>query len=96
MFSFTVIYDDDITHGFIKTILKLFRISQRLKDMYIALEKRYVFTDSVVAPMYEFFIKTFSQEIAGKLKFDEISTNFQQFFEYDKCKELVLIKVNRI
>jgi hypothetical protein len=64
--------------------------------MYIALEKRYVFTDCVVAPMYEFFMKKLSQETAGILKYNEISTDFKQYFDYEKCKELVLIKVNRI
>lgn len=91
-----MIYDDDITIGFIKTILKLFKLSPKLKEMYIALEKRYVFTDCVVAPMYEFFMKKFSQETAGILKYTEMSTNFKQYFDYEKCKELVLIKVNRI
>jgi hypothetical protein len=64
--------------------------------MYMALEKRYVFTDCVVAPMYEYFIKTFSQQTVGQLKLSEIPIDFQQYFEYEKCKELVLFRITRI
>lgn len=95
-FALSVIYDDEITHGLIKTILKLFKTSPKMKEMYIALEKRYVFTDCVVAPMYEFFLKSFSQATGGVLNLTEIATDFEQFFEYEKCKELVLMKINRI
>jgi hypothetical protein len=63
--------------------------------MYIALEKRYVFTDSVCAPMYESFIKMFADEAGGVLRCDEISTDFTQYFDYEKCKELVLMRVIR-
>lgn len=93
---FPVIYDDDITDGLIKTILKLFKLSPKLSQMYIALEKRYVFVDSVCAPMYEHFLKNFQEASSGFLKFNEISTLFTQYFEYDRCKELVLIKVQRV
>lgn len=71
-------------------------MSPKLKEMFIALEKRYVFTDCVVAPMYEYFIKKFSQETSGVLRYQELPIDFKQYFEYEKCKELVLIKVNRI
>lgn len=64
--------------------------------MFMALEKRYVFTDCICAPMYESFLKIFSQETAGYLRCDEISIDFQQYFEYEKCKELVLMRVIRI
>jgi methyltransferase-like protein 22 len=70
-------------------------MSPNLSEMYVALEKRYVFTEHVVAPMYEFFMKILSQEVSGILKFEEISTDFTQYFEYEKCKELVLIKITR-
>lgn len=90
-----MIYDDNITQGFVKTILKLFKQSSKLKEMYVALEKRYVFTESVCAPMYDFFLKIFSQEAAGILRCDEISLDFPQYFDYEKCKELVLMRVIR-
>lgn len=95
-FVFAVIYDDDITDGLIRTIVKLFKTSPKLSEMYIGLEKRYVFVDSVCAPMYEHFLKNFQQEVGGFLKFSEMSTNFPQYFEYDRCKELVLMKVSRV
>lgn len=94
-FFFIVIYDDDITRGLVKTILKLFKSSPKLQEMYMALEKRYVFTDCVCAPMYESFIQIFSEETAGILRCDEISIEFPQYFDYKKCKELVLMKVIR-
>lgn len=91
-----MIYDNDITDGLIKTIVKLFKMSPKLTELYIALEKRYVFVESVCAPMYEHFLKDFQQAIGGVLKFSEISTQFSQYFEYDRCKELVLLKVTRV
>lgn len=62
----------------------------------MALEKRYVFVDSVCAPMYEHFLKNFQQAINGFLKFNEVSVDFPQYFEYDRCKELVLLKITRL
>lgn len=93
---FLVIYDDDITDALIRTILKLFKFSPRMQEMLIALEKRYVFVETACAPMYEYFLKNFQREIAGVLKFTEVSTHFPQYFEYDRCKELVLISVTRV
>lgn len=92
----SVIYDNDITDALIKTIVKLFKMSPKLSELYIALEKRYVFVDSVCAPMYEYFLHHFQQAIGGVLKFCEISSHFSQYFEYDRCKELVLLKVTRV
>lgn len=91
-----MIYDDDITDALIKTILKLFKLAPKMQEMLIALEKRYVFVETACAPMYEYFLKNFQREIAGVLKFTEVSTQFPQYFEYDRCKELVLIRVTRI
>lgn len=91
-----MIYDDDITDGLIKTIIKLFKVSPKLTDLFIALEKRYVFVDSVCAPMYDHFLKNFQQDIGGFLKFGEVPTKFPQYFEYDRCKELVLLRVTRL
>ncbi|KAG5678633.1 hypothetical protein PVAND_008289 [Polypedilum vanderplanki] len=91
-----VIYENDITNGLIKSILKLFNKSKKLKEMYMALEKRYVFTDKVLAPMYECFIRMFSQQTAGILKISECPTDFPQYFEYDRCKELVLFRITKI
>lgn len=66
-----------------------------MTDLFIALEKRYVFVDSVCAPMFEHFLKAFQETTADVLKLSELSTNFPQYFEYDRCKELVLLRVQR-
>lgn len=95
MFVISVIYDDDITDGLIKTILRLFKQSRKLSELYIALEKRYVFIESVCAPMYEHFLMNFQEKSNGILKHKEMSTQFNQYFEYDRCKELVLLKIER-
>lgn len=91
-----MIYDDDITDGLIRTIIRLFKMSSQLSEFYMALEKRYVFVDSVCAPMYEYFLKNFQEASAGFLAFGEISTQFPQYFEYDRCKELILIRIRRL
>ncbi|CAO1345198.1 unnamed protein product [Diamesa serratosioi] len=91
-----VIYDDDISEALIKTILRIFNLSPKLRNMWMALEKRYVFTDSCCAPMYDHFLKQFRQAISGTtLRFSEQPTNFPQYFEYDRCKELVLLQISR-
>lgn len=72
--------------------MKLFK-NYPLEELYIALEKRFVFTDSVCAPMYEYFVDNFKTE--GFLRLDEVSTTFSQFFDYDRCKELILMKVSK-
>lgn len=96
LWSLSVIYDDDITEGLIKTTLKLFKAAPKLSEFYVALEKRYVFVDSVCAPMYEHFLKVFQQSNSGFLKLQELPTQFPQYFEYDRCKELVLMKITRV
>ncbi|KMQ98072.1 methyltransferase-like protein 22-like protein [Lasius niger] len=54
-----VIYDDKITDGFIRTLSKLLYTNKK-KTIYVALEKRYVFTIAdldTTAPMYEEFLR---------------------------------------
>lgn len=91
-----MIYDDDITEGLVKTIVKLFKDAQRLSQLYLALEKRYVFTDRQCAPMYEHFLERFQQAKGGFLDLQEVSQDFPKYFDYDRCKELVLMKVFRV
>lgn len=95
-FLLLVIYDDDITDGLIQAILRLFQQGKKLSELYIALEKRYVFVDSVCAPMYEYFLKHFEDASRGFLKFAEVPIDFPQYFEYDRCKELVLLRAQRL
>ncbi|XP_039965225.1 methyltransferase-like protein 22 isoform X2 [Bactrocera tryoni] len=92
-----VIYDDDLTNAFIHVIDVLFergRLSGKNKTVLIALEKRYVFTLSdldTTAPMFEYFLK---QTIHKPWLFEYIDTNsFPQYFEYDRSRHLVLLKV---
>lgn len=95
-----VIYDDKITEAFIATIGHLFDHSKPTMQLLMALEKRFVFTlaelDSV-APCFEHFLRVFDEQLRSKLRIDFIPiTDFQQYFEYDRVKQLVLMRITRI
>lgn len=110
--NIAVIYDDDITDAFVNTTIKLFKNCPKLQNIFVALEKRFVFTkDSIlegnegVAPMYEYYLKvsnsfmtTFNLDHQQKftLHMEAITTQFPQYFEYERCKELVLFKISKI
>lgn len=88
-----MIYDDEITEAFAKTIEKILAVPLK-RSVFVALEKRYVFTiadcDSV-APCYEYFV-----DCLGRLKNvtkEQVPLDFPQYFEYDRVKELVLWKI---
>lgn len=91
-----VIYDDDLTNAFIRVIDAIFQretISGRKKEIFVALEKRYVFTFSemdAVAPMFEYFLK---QTMHKPWKFEYVETDFPQYFQYERCKHLILLKI---
>uniref|UniRef100_A0A182PKE9 Methyltransferase-like protein 22 n=1 Tax=Anopheles epiroticus TaxID=199890 RepID=A0A182PKE9_9DIPT len=95
-----VIYDDDITEAFVRTIVSLLLELPKLKAIYIALEKRYVFTledmDSV-APCYDYFLRYFEKRNGrfgvNRWKLINVCMNFPRYFDYDKVKDLVLLKV---
>ncbi|KAH8364012.1 hypothetical protein KR084_001578 [Drosophila pseudotakahashii] len=91
-----VIYSDTLTDAFITVVDNLLergRQTGRPKTIYMALEKRYVFTledcDSV-APMYEYLIR---QTINKPWNMEHMPLDFPQYFEYDRCKQLILIKI---
>ncbi|XP_065085563.1 methyltransferase-like protein 22 [Ochlerotatus camptorhynchus] len=96
-----VIYDDDITEAFVVTLENLLLELPKLKGVYIALEKRYVFTvedmDSV-APSYEHFLRVFYRRNnrfgITRWKLMQIPLNFPRYFEYEKIKDLVLLKIS--
>lgn len=95
-----VIYDDRITEAFITTIGHLFDHSKASMQLLVALEKRYVFTladlDSV-APCFEHFLRVFDQTQRSRLRLDYVPVaDFQQYFEYDRVKQLVLMKITKI
>lgn len=89
-----VIYDDSLTDAFVAVIDHIFargKQSGRSKCIYMALEKRYVFTvedcDSV-APMYEHFLR---QTVNKPWIIDNITLDFPQYFEYERCPQLILM-----
>ncbi|XP_037721006.1 methyltransferase-like protein 22 [Drosophila subpulchrella] len=91
-----VIYSDTLTDAFISVVDNLLergRQTGRPKTIYMALEKRYVFTladfDSV-APMYEYLLR---QTVNKPWIMEHLPLDFPQYFEYDRCKELILIKI---
>uniref|UniRef100_A0A8D8DEJ0 Methyltransferase-like protein 22 n=1 Tax=Culex pipiens TaxID=7175 RepID=A0A8D8DEJ0_CULPI len=96
-----VIYDDEITNAFVLALEGLLLELPKLKAVYIALEKRYVFTvedmDSV-APSYEHFLRVFYRRNnrfgIARWKLKQVSTNFPRYFEYEKVKDLVLLKIS--
>lgn len=91
-----VIYDDDLTAAFVRVIDTIFHremVSKRKKTIYVALEKRYVFTLSefdAVAPMFEHFIKL---TVDKPWRFKYVQTDFPQYFQYERCKHLVLLEI---
>lgn len=99
--AFSVIYDDDITDEFIRTLVQILDPAdynvQRNKEIYIALEKRYVFTLAELdtsAPCYEYFLRTIEPfRVRNGWKMETISIDFPQYFEYGRVRDLVLLKL---
>ncbi|XP_063976725.1 methyltransferase-like protein 22 isoform X1 [Diachasmimorpha longicaudata] len=92
-----VIYDDSITDHFVSTLEKILHSDDTKRTVYVALEKRFVFTiahlDSV-APSYEEFRRCIARRRL-KWTLEEVNLNFPQYFKYDRVKELVLIKIHK-
>lgn len=65
------------------------------KSAYVAMEKRYVFTvadlDSV-APMYEEFLRCI-QRLDLRWTIEYIPLDFPSYFQYERTKELILMKI---
>lgn len=91
-----MIYDDNITEGFVNTLEKLFN-ANLTSVAYVALEKRFVFTladlDSV-APMYEEFLRCIAKK-NYKWNIEEIKLDFPQYFRYDRLKQMILMKIKK-
>ncbi|XP_018571516.1 methyltransferase-like protein 22 [Anoplophora glabripennis] len=90
------VYDDRITDAFVRT-LQLLLSTPPEKCVYVALEKRYVFTIAdcaSTAPCYEYFLQRLRQ--IKNLKTEDIPLSFPKFFEYERVKELVLLKITSV
>ncbi|KAK9882381.1 hypothetical protein WA026_020903 [Henosepilachna vigintioctopunctata] len=88
-----VIYNDQLTDAFIQTVEHLLTAGSLEKTVYLAVEKRFVFTIAdceSVAPCYEYFLKKLSTSL---LIYEEVPIDFPQYFEYDRVKQLVLCKL---
>lgn len=96
-YFFVVIYDDDLTDGLIATIEKLLAPPAK-RCIYIALEKRYVFTVAdleSLAPCYEYFLSGIEKLRHRKgWSLVSIPIDFPQYFQYERVKELVLLKLS--
>lgn len=97
-----VIYDNDITDYFVKTIERILDANDlnktKDKELYIALEKRYVFTMAdldTMAPCYEYFLHCIMEmRKTTNWKLEFVSTDFPQYFDYERSKELILMKLH--
>ncbi|XP_044747227.1 methyltransferase-like protein 22 [Coccinella septempunctata] len=89
-----VIYDDELTDAFIKTVEHILNVSSSEKVVYLTFERRYVFTiedcDSV-APCFEHFLR---QIHSSKLCYQEVPIDFPQYFQYDRIKQMVFCKLS--
>ncbi|XP_029039794.1 methyltransferase-like protein 22 [Osmia bicornis bicornis] len=89
-----VIYDENITNGFVQTLAKLLN-SETSKTVYISLEKRYVFTTANMdtsAPMFEEFLNCIEKQ-QFNWHIEYIKIDFPQYFKYDRVKQMILIKI---
>ena len=81
--------------------------SKKLLTCYFSVEKRYNFTiDSmeIAAPAYDYFIKCLDDLSAKtetvdrrlKVSYTLIDTNFEQRFCYERCKDVVIIRIDAV
>ncbi|KAK3612251.1 hypothetical protein CHS0354_039533 [Potamilus streckersoni] len=96
-----VIYDIDATAAFFKTIKHLMSHPKE-KSLYIALEKRLVFTVSdldIASPGYEHFrecldiLQSHGNFNGPQFHCEQLSTTFPQYLNYNRSKYLELWKV---
>lgn len=97
-----VIYDDEVTSAFVKTMQKLLK-TKSTKQIYLAIEKRYVFTIEhldTVAPCYENFMALLDEikNDQGPVKWEvvDVPLDFPKLFRYERVNELVLLKITSV
>ncbi|KAL1517244.1 hypothetical protein ABEB36_001033 [Hypothenemus hampei] len=89
-----VVYDDHITEAFIKTVKELLSMPPQ-RSLLVALEKRYVFTIKdcdTCAPCYDYFLEKLQS--LNDVEIEQVPSNFPQYFQYLRCKELVLWRIS--
>ncbi|XP_076036790.1 methyltransferase-like protein 22 isoform X4 [Oratosquilla oratoria] len=96
-----VVYHNQLTDAFFETVYTLMS-KPPCKTMYIALEKRYVFTIEdmdTVAPCYEYFkqcldqlTKRNSENVSWSVE-EVVTKTLPQYFTYERNKHLVLWKI---
>ncbi|XP_047497169.1 methyltransferase-like protein 22 isoform X1 [Penaeus chinensis] len=94
------IYHNQLTDQFFKTILRLMSEPPN-KTMYVALEKRFVFTVEdmdTVAPCYDYFLDRLDWLRCQNLStinwtVEEVPIDFKQYFIYEKNRHLVMWKI---
>ncbi|XP_037783396.1 methyltransferase-like protein 22 isoform X1 [Penaeus monodon] len=94
------IYHNQLTDQFFRTILRLMSEPPN-KTMYVALEKRFVFTIEdmdTVAPCYDYFLDRIDWLRCQNLStidwtIEEVPIEFKQYFIYEKTRHLVLWKI---
>lgn len=91
----SVIYDDRITDAFVNTIKNLLSVPPK-RSIYVALEKRFVFTITdlnAVAPCFDYFMQQLQK--LKNISYEEVELNFPKYFQYDRVKELVLLRISK-
>lgn len=94
IFDCAVIYDDEVTDGFVKTLAQLFD-QDPSRTAYVALEKRYVFTIAnfeSVAPMYEEFLRCIARR-GLDWTIEHVEIDFPQYFTYDRVEQMILMRI---
>ncbi|KAF6203286.1 hypothetical protein GE061_003704 [Apolygus lucorum] len=94
-----VIYDNNLSEAFLKCLTKVLLVPPK-KTFLLALEKRFVFTVEdldVVAPCFDHFFKCLNSQWSSPpmsaWTVQELDIDFQQTFEYERSKHLVLYKI---
>jgi len=93
-----IIYSDDITEKFLNFLKNLRQKSTRSLTVFVAMEKRFVFTLAdldTVAPAFDFFMEKLALMSAEnqRTEYQEIELDFPQYFCYERSNEMIMIKI---